>query len=236
MRRAVLALIFGVGMAFAACSSEEPGAGGGDAGTGGTPARDASVTADGSKPAPDGSAGADAATPKDAAAPPPPEDAAVSDLTVTSAAFTAGAFIPDVHSCDGAGASIPLAWTGAPNGTQSYAVVMRDLSLPGTGNYHWVLWDIPATTTSLPQGIAKQASPPTPAGSKQTAWSFGPSVGYGHMCPPSGTTHDYELSVYAFSVTNLPPAGDPSSPNQVDAIIQTYKTAAGSIVGKYTRP
>ena len=234
MRRAVLALIFGVGMAFAACSSEEPGAGGGDAGTGGTPARDASVTADGSKPAPDGSAGAAASFGVAASA--PAEDAAVSDLTVTSAAFTAGAFIPDVHSCDGAGASIPLAWTGAPNGTQSYAVVMRDLSLPGTGNYHWVLWDIPATTTSLPQGIAKQASPPTPAGSKQTAWSFGPSVGYGHMCPPSGTTHDYELSVYAFSVTNLPPAGDPSSPNQVDAIIQTYKTAAGSIVGKYTRP
>ena len=154
---------------------------------------------------------------------------------MTSPAFAAGAIIPKVHSCDGGGESIPLAWSGAPSRTQSYAVVMRDLSLPGTSNYHWVIWDIPAGTTSLPQGIAKQAQPGTPAGAKQTAWSFGEQIGYGHMCPPIGTTHDYELSAYAFPTATLPPAGNPASPNEVDAMIQANKIAAGSVVGRYTR-
>ncbi len=112
---------------------------------------------------------------------------------------------------------------------------MRDLSLPGPDNYHWVIWDIPAATTSLPQGIANQATPPTPAGAKQTARSFGSQVGYGNVCPPPGTPHDYELSVYAFSVAALPQATVSMGPNEVDALIQANKTAAGSIAGKYAR-
>lgn len=164
-------------------------------------------------------------------------DGSVGTLTVTSTAFTDGAFIPAAHSCGGAGTSIPIAWSGAPEGTQSYAVVMRDLSYVGPpGNYHWVIWDIPATTTSLPAGIEKSASPSSPAGAKQTQWSFGTQFGYGNMCPPSGETHDYQLSVYAFAVGTLPPAGNPTSPDAVDAIIQAQKRAQGSIVGKYTGP
>ena len=194
--------------------------------------KDGGVPLDGSTPA-EGAAGASDAAPDSAS---PATDAATLPVTVTSAAFADGAFIPKEHSCDGAGQSIPLAWTNAPDGTQSYAVVMRDLSLPGENNYHWVIWDIPAATTSLPQGIAPQATrPPTPAGSEQTAWSFGAQVGYGNVCPPAGTTHDYQLSVYSFSAAALPQAAVSMSPNEVDALIQAHKTAAGSIVGKYAR-
>ncbi|MBN9167333.1 MAG: hypothetical protein BGO98_19870 [Myxococcales bacterium 68-20] len=232
MRRAVLACLVAFGLVAAACSSDDddsaPPTAGGATQDGST--RDGGAL-DGSTPVADASGASDAAP--DSVSPAP--DAATLPLTVTSAAFADGAFIPKVHSCDGAGQSIPLAWSEAPDGTQSYAVVMRDLSLPGPDNYHWVIWDIPAATTSLPQGIANQATPPTPAGSKQTAWSFGPQAGYGNVCPPPGTPHDYELAVYAFPVAALPQAAVSMGPNEVDALIQTHKTAAGTIVGKYAR-
>jgi Raf kinase inhibitor-like YbhB/YbcL family protein len=158
-------------------------------------------------------------------------------MSLTSTAFKEGGAIPAAHSCDapgGTGKSIPLTWSGAPTGTQSFAVVMRDLSLAGSGNYHWVIWDIPAATTSLDEGIPNEAAPATPAGAKQTHWSFGEQFGYGHMCPPNGT-HDYELVVYAFTAATLPPAADPTSPNDVDAVIQANKTASASLTGKYTK-
>jgi Raf kinase inhibitor-like YbhB/YbcL family protein len=221
----VLALV----LVGTACSSTDLVGSGGDGGPSGKAAQDAAASPKG--PSSQKDASSSAPVPSDSGQ---RTDAAVASLTVTSPAFTAGAFIPKVHSCNGAGESIPLAWSGAPEGTQSYAVVMRDLSLPGPNNYHWVIWDILAATTSLTQGIAKQAQPGTPAGAKQTAWSFGSAVGYGHVCPPAGSTHDYELSVYAFSTPTLPSAEYPASPNEVDAIIQANKTAAGSIVGKYT--
>lgn len=232
MRRAVIVTItIGVFIA-AACSSGDDDVTPRNGGTSGGPGADSGLSPDGSSSGTDGSADKDGATTNDSGR---SGDAAAGTLTVTSPAFAAGATIPNVHSCNGAGESIPLQWSGAPDGTRSYAVVMRDLSLPGDDNYHWVIWDIPAATTSLPQGITKQAQPPVPAGAKQTAWSFGAQLGYGHMCPPNGTTHDYELTVYAFPVATLPSASDPTSPNQVDAVIQANKTAAGSIVGKYTR-
>ena len=234
MRKALLASMTAGVLVVAACSSGDDEVTPGNGGTSGGTTQDAGGSSGVSNGPGNGSTEKDGSTPADSGAPGPGGDAAVAPLTVTSPAFAAGASIPKVHSCDGAGESIPLQWSGAPNGTQSYAVVMRDVSLAGPNNYHWVIWDIPASVTSLAQGIAKQAQPPVPQGAKQTAWSFGPELGYGHMCPPSGT-HEYELTVYAFPTATLPSANDPTSPNQVDAIVQSHKTAAGSIVGKYTR-
>lgn len=223
MREVVLVLFVAAVLVLGGCSPDRNGALPlVDRGT----VRDSGVLFDASSAANGGTTSEDASSPA--------KDGAIAALTVTSPAFAGGASIPKVHSCDGAGESIPLAWSGAPKETRSYAVVMRDLSLPDANNYHWVLWDIPATTTSLPQGIAKMAEPPVPAGAKQAVWSFGAELGYGPMCPPSGT-HEYELSVYAFAMPTLPLANAPTSPNQVDALLQVHKTAAGSIVGTYTR-
>lgn len=157
-------------------------------------------------------------------------------IIVTSSAFTNGGAIPAAHSCDGAGESIPLSWSGAPANTQRYAVVMRDRTLGDEDNYHWVIWDIPASTTWLPHGVPKTANPDPPGGgAKQTNWSFSEEIGYGHMCPTAGPpTHEYELTVYAFSVATLPVEGA-NGPKEVDAIIQANKIASGSIKGTYTK-
>lgn len=228
-------LSFTAVLVAAGCSSE-------DASPGSTPTDGGASGAEGG---PDG-AEADAAT--DAGASADGSDAAISDagaeggadagtMTLTSTAFTAGGTIPVVHTCDGAGASIPLSWSGAPVGTQSYAVVMRDLTLAGQANYHWVLWDVPAAVTSLAQGIANTASPDPPGGgAKQTYWSFGAQYGYGNPCPIAGpSTHDYQIVVYALPVATLPPPADPTSAPEVAGAVAAAAIATGSLTGKYTK-
>jgi phosphatidylethanolamine-binding protein (PEBP) family uncharacterized protein len=114
---------------------------------------------------------------------------------------------------------------------------MRDLTFANGGNnYHWVLWDIPSTTTSLPQGVPNEPAPNPPgSGAKQTHWSFGAQVGYGNICPISGpATHEYEITVLSFSVSTVP-IGGATGPNEVDAILQANKTSSASLRGKYTK-
>lgn len=233
--RTVVALVAATLLvASAACDSDDdpaPVGAGGDGGSSPTP--DGGGDGDGSVPGRD-SGGADDAGGGDGAT---NDDAKAGAMALTSSAFTAGGVIPAAHSCDGVGTSIPVAWSGAPAGTQSYAVVMRDLTnTNGGNNYHWVLWDIPATTTSLAAGVPKVASPDPPGGgAKQTNWSFGGEIGYGHMCPIAGPpTHEYELVVYAIPSATLPLAGA-TGPNAIHARIVAEASDSGSLKGSYTK-
>ncbi|HVJ93666.1 MAG TPA: YbhB/YbcL family Raf kinase inhibitor-like protein [Labilithrix sp.] len=195
-----------------------------------------------SSTAPDG--GLDSASPDDAATGTPdastPVEAStdVGTITLLSTAFTNDGTIPVVHSvCDGANESIPLTWSGAPAEAKSFAIVMRDLTLGGSSNYHWVLYDIPTSITSLEQGVPKDLAPDPPGnGAKQTRWSFGSEVGYQGMCPIKGpSTHLYELSVYALDVATLPAPTDAADPAQVDTNIQAHQIAQGRLRGTYTK-
>ncbi|AKU93623.1 hypothetical protein AKJ09_00287 [Labilithrix luteola] len=161
-------------------------------------------------------------------------------FTLRSTSFAQGASIPARHGCAGSAeknVSPALAWENAPSGTQSYAVVMRDLffgTSPDANNYHWVIYDIPADATSLPEAITPSASPPIPAGAKQTYWSFGPSYSYLGPCPPSGV-HEYEFTVYAFPTPTLDVPANTTDPKVADAVIQTAKTASASLSGTYSK-
>lgn len=216
-----------------ACSSDDDD----NSGSSGAPG-DASVLDDGASTGDGGSK--DDANGQDAANDSPndgggDEDATVAPgaFTLTSTAYAEGGLIPPLHTCNGANLSPALAWTSPPAGTQSYAVVMRDLSLGNNPNYHWVIYDIPAVTTSLPQGVEKAAAPALPAGAKQTQWSFGASVGYSGPCPPVGQLHDYQLTVYAFASPTIPVPGGTTAPADADAVIQANKTASATLNGKY---
>lgn len=127
--------------------------------------------------------------------------------------------------------SPPLTWTDAPAGTLSYAVVMRNLSLGAMPNYHWVIYDIPAATTSLPQAVQSGPSPPIPAGAKQTYWSFDAQYSYRGPCPPS--LHDYQFTVYSFATATIPVGAPGTDPAAADAVIQANKTGSASLTGKY---
>jgi Raf kinase inhibitor-like YbhB/YbcL family protein len=129
-------------------------------------------------------------------------------ITVTIGGLEDGGRVPleSVFSgfgCEGQNRSLALSWSGAPEGTQSYAVVMHDPDAPtGVGFFHWIALDLPATTTSLEAGASGSAMP---AGAVETYTDFGAS-GYGGPCPPPGAPHRYEVTVYALDVpsTGLP--------------------------------
>lgn len=226
-----------VAFALAACDSSDASGPNDAAPDAGAPVLDASSG--------DGARGTDASSAPDAEADGGGGDAGSSEagsdagaMTVTSTAFVEGGTIPAVHSfCDGDNASIPVAWSGAPAGTMSFAVVMRDRTLGGANNYHWVLYDVPASVTSLAQGVPKDTSPDPPGGgAKQTRWSFGAETGFQGMCPIVGPmTHEYELAVYAIDVATLPAPGDPADPAAVDVALGPHRLATGTLRGTYTK-
>jgi Raf kinase inhibitor-like YbhB/YbcL family protein len=107
-------------------------------------------------------------------------------LTVTSSAYTDGGAIPSRHTCDGEDVSPPLAWSGAPDGTAAFALIVDDPDARGW--IHWIVADIPADTTELAEGRA--------AGTEGDN-DFGRN-GWGGPCPPSGS-HRYDVTVFALS-------------------------------------
>lgn len=120
-------------------------------------------------------------------------------MTVTSTDLTAGKPIPQQFwGCTSPGVSPELSWQGAPAGTKSFVVTMFDSDAPtGSGFWHWVAWDIPAGTTSLPTGAI------LPAGSVSGENDDG-TFGYVGPCPPTGDrVHHYHITVVAVNTPSL---------------------------------
>jgi Raf kinase inhibitor-like YbhB/YbcL family protein len=138
------------------------------------------------------------------AAPP----AATSKFTLTSTDIApngtiASAQVFNGFGCSGGNQSPALSWSGAPSGTQSYALLVHDPDAPtGSGWWHWIVYNIPASTNSLPQGAGDPQKHQLPAGTVQGRTDFG-SPGYGGPCPPPGKPHHYHFRLYALKVAKL---------------------------------
>ncbi len=106
--------------------------------------------------------------------------------------------------CSGENVSPQLSWEHAPEGTQSFAITMYDPDAPtGSGWWHWVLFDLPASLTQLPGNAGDPEADLTPEGAVQSMTNFG-QVGYGGPCPPAGDApHRYIITVYALSTEKL---------------------------------
>lgn len=99
--------------------------------------------------------------------------------------------------CTGSNLSPQLTWENPPQNTQAFAVTMYDKDAPtGSGWWHWVIFNIPGTTTELKTGAGDPGKPLAPAGSVQSLTDFG-KPGYGGPCPPPGGAHQYLITVYA---------------------------------------
>lgn len=106
--------------------------------------------------------------------------------------------------CTGANKSPQLSWAGAPEDTKSFAITMYDPDAPtGSGWWHWVAFDIPATAQELPSGAGSAEGAGMPAGSIQSLTDFG-TVGYGGPCPPPGHgAHRYIITLHALKTARL---------------------------------
>lgn len=75
-------------------------------------------------------------------------------FTLTSPDVADGGTLPVEYTCDGDGSTLALNWSGAPEGTLSYAVIMHHIAAPDDIHWYWVLYDIPADVTSLPKNVS----------------------------------------------------------------------------------
>lgn len=111
--------------------------------------------------------------------------------------------------CTGANVSPALSWSGAPAGTQSYALTVYDPDAPtGSGWWHWVAINIPASVGSIAKGAGTADGKAMPAGTQQVRTDFG-APGFGGACPPVGDKpHRYIFTLYALKVPKLDVAAD----------------------------
>jgi hypothetical protein len=103
--------------------------------------------------------------------------------------------------CSGSNASPELRWSGAPAATKSFAVMVHDEDAPtGSGFWHWVVYNIPATEHGLQAGASEKT---LPAGAVQGNTDLG-KPGYFGPCPPPGRKHRYLYTVFALKTPTLP--------------------------------
>ena len=114
-------------------------------------------------------------------------------MQLTSPAFKHADMIPDRYTCKGEDISPALQWSGAPEGTRSFALVCDDPDAPMGIWVHWVVYNLPADCKGLPENVP--AKNPLSQGGIQGTNSWG-RIGYGGPCPPSGT-HRYFFRLYA---------------------------------------
>lgn len=107
--------------------------------------------------------------------------------------------------CTGKNISPALQWQNAPKKTKSFAITMYDPDAPtGSGWWHWIIFNIPATLNSLSRNAGDPASLLAPEESIQSKTDFG-TPGYGGACPPVGDKpHRYQFTVYALDTEKLP--------------------------------
>jgi Raf kinase inhibitor-like YbhB/YbcL family protein len=117
----------------------------------------------------------------------------------------------NVMGCQGGNISPHISWQGAPDGTKSFVVTMYDPDAPtGSGWWHWVVVNLPATANELPLG-AGSAGGKMPPGAVQIN-NDGSQPNYGGICPPPGQEHRYIITVHALKVEmlELPPNATPA--------------------------
>src|SRR5437899_9091997 len=161
-------------------------------------------------------------------------------MQLTSSSFNDGDYLAIDHvlsadygfGCSGGNRSPQLAWSGAPDGTRSFAVTCFDPDAPtGSGFWHWVVVNIPHDVTSLAAGASGGG---LPAGALETRTDLG-APGYGGPCPPEGDhPHRYLFTLHAVGLDALPVTADTSA--AVVGFYLNFNTLAkASLMGLFKR-
>jgi hypothetical protein len=150
-------------------------------------------------------------------------------FAITSTAFKEGEAIPEKYTCDGKNISPPLKWSFAPAQTRSFALIVDDPDAPAGVWVHWVILNMPPTTSELPESIPKERSlrDGTLQGKNDSR-----EIGYDGPCPPGGT-HRYYFKLYALDAMLKLPAGV-TKPEVLKAM-EGHIVAQAQLMGRYSR-
>ena len=137
--------------------------------------------------------------------------------------------------CTGGNLSPALAWRDAPAGTRSFAVTVYDPDArTGSGWWHWMIVNLPATTQSLPEGAGRIDTKALPPGAFQIRNDYG-AAAYGGPCPPAGSApHHYVFTVYALKTAQLELPRD-ASPALAGFMIHANAIGSAQMTVRYGR-
>ena len=154
-------------------------------------------------------------------------------LVLTSAAFTHQGSIPQQYTCQGRDVSPPLSWSGPPEGTKEFVLIVDDPDAPDPAApkrtwVHWVLYAIPPTATSLAEAV-----PPAklPVGTREGTNDWN-RTGYGGPCPPVGR-HRYFHKLFALDI-ELPDLG-PAHKAEVEKAMEGHVLAKTELICTYQK-
>ena len=151
-------------------------------------------------------------------------------FSLTSMAFGPDEVIPSRHTCDGEDVSPALSWSEAPQRTSAFALIVDDPDAPREVFTHWVLFNLPANTQGLFEGVPKTER--LENGALQGRNDFR-KTGYGGPCPPPGKPHHYRFFLYALDAPlDLKPG---ATKKQVLDAMQGHILGEVQLVGTYQR-
>jgi hypothetical protein len=147
-----------------------------------------------------------------------------------SNAFQAEGSIPSRFTCEGENISPELSWSGAPEGTKTFALILHDPDAPHSGGYtHWVLFNLPATLNQVPENVPQASQ--FPGGGIQGRNDAGKS-GYTGPCPPSGS-HRYYFHFYA--VDRQLDLGANTTKAELEKALKGHVLAQTELMGRYKK-
>ena len=161
-------------------------------------------------------------------------------FTLSSPTIKPGSMLTEAQvfkgfGCDGKNISPALKWTGAPKDAKSFAVTVYDPDAPtGSGWWHWVVINIPASASELPEGAGAADGKTLPAGAAQGRTDFG-APGFGGACPPKGDKpHRYIFTVHALKTAKIEVPPDATAA-LVGFMINANQIGKASFQAKYGR-
>jgi Raf kinase inhibitor-like YbhB/YbcL family protein len=159
-----------------------------------------------------------------------PEGGSTISFAIQTSSFSAGGVIPKKFTCDGSDASPELTWSGAPAGTQAFALIVDDPDAPGGTWTHWIAWDIPSSVTKLSEGTPKNET--LADGTRQGQNDF-KRIGYNGPCPPPGKPHRYFFRLYALGAKLDLNAG--ATRSDLESAMKGKTLGQAAVMGKYGR-
>lgn len=161
--------------------------------------------------------------------PPVPAGVKVATMRVSSTMFAHEGMIPKTYGCAGKNISPPLNWEGTPAGTKSLALICEDPDAPAGLWVHWLLYNLPAGTTSLPEAVPEGVT--LDSGARQGVNSSRYHR-YDGPCPPSGT-HRYYFKLYALDIMLEP--NPKMTRDSLLRVMSGHILTQGELMGRYVK-